>query len=78
MNEIMNIPTWKPKQIEGCFDFSEENLDKTLEKIKEFLIEYDGVVTLRRSGSQLNFGAILHEREESEEPEILAAESDSV
>ena len=42
----MNIPTWKPKQFEGCFDFSEENLDKTLEKIKEFLIEYDGVVTL--------------------------------
>ena len=42
----MNIPTWKSKQIDGNFDFSEENLDKTLEKIKEFLIEYDGVVTL--------------------------------
>ena len=71
----MNIPTWKPKQIEGCFDFSEENLNKALEEIKEILLEYDGVITLRRSGSQLNFGAILHEQEQSE---ILAEQSDSV
>ena len=71
----MNIPTWKPKQFEGCFDFSEENLNKALEEIKEILLEYDGVITLRRSGSQLNFGAVLHEQEESE---LLAKQSDSV
>ena len=71
----MNIPTWKPKQFEGSFDFSEENLDKALEEIKEIFLEYDGVITLRRSGGQLNFGAILHEQEESE---ILAKQSDSV
>ncbi len=69
----MNIPTWKPKQIEGCFDFSEENLDAALENVKTFLLEYDGVITLRRSGGQLNFGAILHEQEETE---ILATQSD--
>ena len=71
----MNIPTWKPKQFEGCFDFSEENLDAALENVKTFLLEYDGVITLRRSGSQLNFGAILHEQEGTE---ILAEQSDSV
>lgn len=73
MNEILNIPTWRPKQIEGYFDFSEENLDKTLENIKSILLEYDGVITLRRSGDQLNFGAILHEQEQSE---ILETEGD--
>ena len=71
----MNIPTWKPKQFEGSFDFSEENLDKALEEIKEIFLEYDGVITLRRSGSQLNFGAVLHEQEGSE---LLAEQSDSV
>ena len=72
----MNIPTWKSKQIDGNFDFSEENLDKALENVKSILLEYNGVITLRRSGSQLNFGAILHEQEESEEPKILATQSD--
>lgn len=71
----MSIPTWKPKQFEGCLDFSEDNLDAALAKIKEIFLEYDGVVTLRRSGGQLNFGAVLHEREEKR---LLATQSDSV
>ena len=74
MNELLSIPTWRPNQIEGCFDFTEENLDKALENIKSILLEYNGVITLRRCDGQLNFGAILHEQEESE---ILETESDS-
>ena len=74
MNEILNkIPTWYTKHVEGDFDFSEENLDVALEKVKAILLEYNGVITLRRSGDQLNFGAILHEQEQSE---VLETEGD--
>ena len=73
----MNIPTWKPKQFEGSFDFTEENFFAALEKVKELFLEYDGVITLRRSNDTLNFGAILHEREETEEESpILETEGD--
>ena len=73
MNEILNIPTWKPKHVEGDLDFSEENLDTALEKVKSILLEYNGVITLRRADDKIYFGAILHEQEQSE---VLETEGD--
>ena len=67
----MNIPTWKPKQIDGSFDFSEENLNSALEEVKTFFLEYDGIVTLRKADDKIYFGAILNEQE------ILDKESNS-
>ena len=65
-NEILRIPNWYTKHVKGNFDFSEEKLDAALEKVKAILLEYNGVVTLRKSEDKIYFGAILSEQEQSE------------
>lgn len=50
----LDIQTWKATTIEGSCQYSEENLDKMLEKAEELLKEYTGSsITIRRVNDTL-------------------------
>lgn len=56
MDELLTIeiPTWRPKTIEGDCQYSEENLNTMLEKAKELLIGYScSSVNIRRTNDSL-------------------------
>ena len=50
----MDVSTWEATTIEGHCRYSEENLEKMLEKVKELLTEYSGSsVSIRRLNDDL-------------------------
>lgn len=50
----MDVTTWRATSIEGNCQYSQENLDKMLEKVKELLTEYSGSsVNIRRINDSL-------------------------
>lgn len=56
MDDLTSIPikTWRPKIIEGECQYSEENLDATLAKVKSLLQEHScSSVSIRRINDSL-------------------------
>ena len=50
----IKIPTWRPKTLEGECQYSEENLDELLSKVKELLTQNScSSVNIRHSNDSL-------------------------
>ena len=50
----MDVTTWRATTIEGNCQYNEENVDKTLEKVKELLLEYSASsISIKRVNDML-------------------------
>lgn len=50
----LDVTTWRATTIEGNCQYNEENVDKTLEKVKELLLEYSASsISIKRVNDML-------------------------